>query len=292
MKNLILHSLLILGILSCEQGYQKSAVDLSPDNNRNIRNSTSNNKTFNQNIQNYLDNFVRSKNDGSADTLVDYKKLFETKNTSNTLELRENLYTQIAKAKYDIYTKNEKVSFLINTYNFLVIETIIENYIKNGQPITSINDIGPKDFWAFGNISYTVAGEKKTLDQIEKQTLKPLLTFPNGTLDARFHFVAICGAKGCPILMADAYNAKDLDFQLTNATMKGLELSRNLDTSSGGLKLTELFKWYAADFSNHSEDGIESTGNIRKFIQKYAPSANTTGTISYTQYDWALNILN
>ena len=214
-------------------------------------------------------------------------------NEKATLELRQNLYTQVAKSNYDRFTKNEKTAFLINTYNFLAIETVITNFKTETGELDSITKIGPFEFWAFGNIPYLVAGEQKSLDQIEKETLKPLLTFDNGNLDARFHFAVICAANGCPILIKEAYTPDNINSQLDKATVEGLKVLRNLDTSNGALKLTELFTWYVDDFENHAIGNTEaSSGDIRSFIKRYAPDTDVSGEISFTPYDWSLNILN
>lgn len=278
-----------------ESSYQNGGKDLSPKlDRRNVLAGTTNDNHFHENIQIYLNKYVVFKNQTkNQDTLVDYRKLFKEKDGASTLELRQNIYTQIAKSNYNEFSKNEKIAFLINSYNFFAIETVINNFNINGAELSSITHIGPFEFWAFGNLPYLIAGEQKTLDQIEKETLKPLLTFENGNLDARFHFAVICAAKGCPILIKNAYTGNDIDTQLDTATIEGLEVLRNLDTRNGEFKLTELFNWYQDDFNSHATNSTDApAGNIREFINRYAPNTNTEGAVSYTTYDWSLNILN
>jgi hypothetical protein len=293
MLGLLLSSM--FSLIACnENNYQNSKLNLSPKlDRRNVLAGTTNDNTFYENIQIFLNKYIVLKDAGiNQDTLVDYRKLFNEKDQKGTLELRQNLYTQIAKLDYKTFSKDEKTAFLINTYNFLAIETVIANFVTEGIELESITHIGPFEFWAFGNLPYLVAGEQKTLDQIEKETLKPLLTFENGNLDARFHFAVICAAKGCPILLKDAYTPENINDQLDTATIEGLKVLRNFDTTQGGLKLTELFSWYVDDFEKHAISNSEvASGDIREFLRRYVPLADLSGEVSFTTYDWNLNII-
>lgn len=297
---LVLTSLLIIG--SC-QDYQERAKNLGSDaptirtgaDAGDILDGTTNDNSLSENMQLFLDNFLIPLNDSTADTLVDYENIYKYRERADVVELRQNILTQIAKMNYDELTKNEKIAFLINSYNYLAIHTVISNYIlPNGSKIKSIIDIGGEgSFSAFSAITYNVTGKQMSLDDIEKGTLKPLLTHSTNPfkIDARFHFAVICAAKGCPILMQEAYTAENINSQLEQATLRGLELKRNLEITASTLEISSLFDWYSSDFENHAlsiEDTV--TGSNRNFIKIYQPEADLSLPIKFINYDWLLNI--
>ncbi len=251
-------------------------------------------KTFDENMQIFLDKYLVPLDNGTQDTLVDYIKIQEDNANDELKELKNNMTTQIAKADLDSMSRDEKVAFLINAYNYLAIQVVDNNFAKGG--LKSITDVGGEGtFSAFSSPQYAflVAGEMRTLDIIEKTNLKSLLTFSQSPLklDARFHFAVICAAKGCPILVTEAYTADRINEQLDAATVAGLELKRNLDTSGNGIALTQLFNWYGEDFNAHvTSADQEPAGSSKAFLEIFMPEADLSGSISFTEYIWALNI--
>jgi hypothetical protein len=256
-----------------------------------ILDEPTNNLGLTGNFQIFLDQFLVSKDNGTADTLFDYDKYRNERSYGKTLELRQNLYTVIAKTNLDKLNQNEKVAFLINTYNFFAIEMVSNNYFTpTGKRLESISNIaGVGSFKAFDLVDFNVAGKDMSLNDIEKKTLVPLVTFNNGGVDARIHFAVICAANGCPILMKTAYAANTVQAQLTEATVEGLKLKRNLDVEK--VKLTELFNWYQSDFANHSEIGNSKLSSHTQFIAKYTEGVDASifETFRAVAYDWTVN---
>lgn len=297
----LLH-LIFLGIffMGCDE-YQNDPVQLNFESTissgtraGDILEITTNENSFVENMQIFLDEYLISTDVETADTLIDYDSAFAKRNTPKALELRRNILTQISVTKLNELTRNDKIAFLINAYNFLAIQTVIENYITpDGSKLLSITDIGGESsFQAFSNIFYNVGGSQMSLDDIEKVTLKPLLTYSENPLkiDARFHFAVICAAKGCPILISEAYDGAKIDEQLTYATARGLELKRNLQALPNVTKLTSLFDWYKEDFINHVESSTEEVaGGEKAFIKRYLPEVELKGSLEYIDYDWSLN---
>lgn len=158
-------------------------------------------------------------------------------------------------------------SFWINAYNLSVIKGIIDNY-----PLKSPLD--KKGF--FDSRTYDLAGNKITLNDIENKKLRAKYN------DARFHFVLVCGAKGCPPLIAEAYMPATLDSQLQRQTKKALNDNAFIKVSDGKVAVSEIFKWYKEDFVNSGNE-IDYINNFRS--EKIPADAKLT----YYTYDWRLN---
>ncbi|MFC7358042.1 DUF547 domain-containing protein [Jejudonia soesokkakensis] len=158
-------------------------------------------------------------------------------------------------------------AFWINAYNLAVIKGIIDNY--------GINSPLDKNGF-FDTTTYSLGGTKITLNDIENKMLRAKFD------DARFHFVLVCGAKGCPPLIAEAYMPGTLDAQLQRQTKKALNDHSFIKVSDGKVAVSEIFKWYKEDFvKNGSEIDFINT------FRKDTISENTK--LTYYSYDWRLN---
>lgn len=164
----------------------------------------------------------------------------------------------------------EYQSFWINAYNLSVIQGIITNY-----PIASPLDA--KGF--FDTTTYALGGIKITLNDIENNKLRAVFDEP------RFHFVLVCGAKGCPPLIAEAYVPSTLESQLQRQTVLALNNPSFIKVTEEKIALSEIFKWYKEDFVKNNTNEIDFLNRFRK--QK-VPAASL---IEYYPYDWRLNAL-
>src|SRR5690606_33046254 len=90
-----------------------------------------------------------------------------------------------------------------------------------------------------------------TLDQIEKDILIGKFR------DPRIHFAINCAAISCPPLLNRAYRPEAIDRQLDERTRAFLQSPHNA-ISADALRLSEIFRWYSADF-----------GDLRSFLQSY-----------------------
>lgn len=192
--------------------------------------------------------------------LVDYAAL-----NSNDLQ---SLISQIKNADVGSSSSAEKQAFYINAYNLNVINQVVSLY-----PIKSVMDKGG----FFDKQKINVSGESITLNELEKEyLLKPYK-------DARFHFVLVCGALGCPPITNFAYTPENLEQQLEKQTRLALNDAAFIKTSGGNIELSEIFKWYANDFGG-------SKSAVRSFINKYRNDKISSSTkLSYYTYDWSLN---
>ncbi|MEZ4886378.1 MAG: DUF547 domain-containing protein [Chitinophagales bacterium] len=180
------------------------------------------------------------------------------------------LVEQIASADLNDVGSAEKQAFYINAYNILVIKSILENNI----PSSPLDVLG-----FFDAKKHKVAGQTMTLDELEKGRLFGLKK------DPRFHFVAVCGAKGCPQIEPFAYTPSKLNAQLNRQTQKALNDPNftRVNDAENKVELSEIFKWYGSDFTQDGKSVIE-------FINEYRNQAIPTDyAVDYYPYDWKVN---
>jgi len=175
---------------------------------------------------------------------------------------------QIANADIEGLTSLEKKAFLINAYNLLVIDQVLENY-----PLTSVLDVNS----FFDAKKVIVAGDKISLNTLEKEFLLKKYN------DPRLHFVLVCGALDCPPIIDKPYLPKNLDAQLNQQTRLAVNNADFLRTSASGVELSQIFNWYAADFGGNKKAVLEF---INKFKEVPVPA---TSKVGYYEYNWALN---
>lgn len=200
---------------------------------------------------------------------VNYRKLYDD-------ELEAELNNQIGRLNTfnpDVMkndSKETKLAFWINVYNFY---TIVE--IKNNFPLTSMKNLG----WKRPIVK--VNRKLLTLDQVEHEIIRPLG-------EPRIHFAINCASVSCPTLQKWIYEGDKLEAQLTLATQNALRSPLNLRIEGGffgGKKMTttKILSWFKEDFGN--------TDEVVSFIQKYSPE-NYREFDDYSTsifYDWDLN---
>ncbi len=161
-------------------------------------------------------------------------------------------------------------AFWINAYNLSVIKGIITNY-----PTKSPLD----DKGFFDKTNYKLAGKSITLNDIENKILRAEFK------DARFHFVLVCGAIGCPPLINEAYMPKILDAQLTKQTKLALngDYFIKVNDKKKTIEGSEILKWYKEDFTLNGTSEID-------FINQYRnEKVPTDYKLTYFTYNWNLN---
>jgi len=160
-------------------------------------------------------------------------------------------------------------AFWINAYNIAVINGIIKQFSVNS----------PKDIEGFFNIKTHSLGQKSvTLDDIEKKLL-----FGNYPDEARFHFVLVCAAKGCPPIIAEAYRPEKLEQQLQQQTVKAMNATEFVKVQKDKVLLSEIMKWYQQDFE------IEG-GSLLDFVNRYRKTPIPGNwKIDFYNYNWELN---
>ena len=192
---------------------------------------------------------------------VAYSKIHKNTDALNKLV---TLAETVSVSKNDAKTYQ---AFWINAYNISVIKGIIDNY-----PLKSPLD--KKGF--FDATKYKIAGESITLNSIENKKLRAQFG------DARFHFVLVCGAIGCPPLINKAYLPNTLEAQLQKQTEIALNNANFIKVKKNKVELSEIFKWYKEDFVKQGTE-IDYINTFR--TEKISPKSK----LSYYAYNWNLN---
>ncbi|MGB0882832.1 MAG: DUF547 domain-containing protein, partial [Vicingaceae bacterium] len=163
----------------------------------------------------------------------------------------------------------EKKAFYINAYNLLVINSIVKNYpVNSPMEVTGF----------FDGIKHQIAGEKRTLDEIENKILRPTYK------DPRFHFVLVCGAVGCPPIINEAYFPERLDEQMEQQAKASINSSFvNVDDVNKRVEASEIMSWYKEDFVSKTQTEID-------YLNKYRTTKIPADyKLTYSKYNWALN---
>jgi len=196
--------------------------------------------------------------------LVDYANLKGNSELSKLID-------DIATADLSNLDANTIQAFYINAYNLNVINEVVKNY-----PTKSVMD--KSGFFDSNKIA--VANNSLTLNQLEKGKLLSVYN------DARFHFVLVCGANGCPPITDFAYTPAKLEAQLEQQTKRALNDNSFIKVGSESVELSEIFKWYASDFGKNKTEVIS-------FINKYRSAPiSSNAKVKYYTYDWGLNDLS
>lgn len=195
--------------------------------------------------------------------MVDYESI--NKDLSELGELLE-IASGISVSESDA---NNYKAFWINAYNITVIKGIIDNY-PTKSPLDNAG--------FFDKTTYDIGGKEITLNDIEHKLLRAKFK------DARFHFVLVCGAAGCPPLISEAYMPKTLEAQLENQTIIALNGPfLKVNTKKKKVEASEIMKWYKEDFTM---DGITEIEFINKYRTEKIPS---NFKLTYFTYNWNLN---
>ena len=201
-----------------------------------------------------------------ADGQVKYKTL------QKDIPELNRLARQIAQYDLSKATTAAKKAFYINAYNLLVLKQVMDHY-----PVASVMDVPG----FFDKQKYKVAGESLTLNELENKKLRTPFK------DARIHFALVCAAKSCPPLLNRAYTPQQVEKQLESQTKLALQdpAFTKVLPQQKKVQVSELFKWYEADF-------LAEATSIKEYINKYrAKPVPAHYTVEFYTYNWALNEL-
>ena len=129
---------------------------------------------------------------------VDYQRL-----QKNPDELKDylKLTGSVPRSQYDMWTKPERMAFLLNVYNAATMKLVSDHY-----PVSSIKDIGGiRSVWDLKVVS--LFGQKITLSHLEHEMIRKEFQSPS------VHFALVCGSNGCPVLRKEPYTEKNLEEQ-------------------------------------------------------------------------------
>jgi Protein of unknown function, DUF547 len=181
-------------------------------------------------------------------------------------------------------TRDQRLAFWINAYNAVVADFVLARY-------PGLESVRKVDGF-FDRFTRPVAGEPRTLNQIEEEARK---------LDPRVHFAVVCASASCPDLRGEAYDAERIDRQLEEQTASFLanrDKGLRYDAAANTLWLSSIFKWYAGDFTGGSTvvAYFFGRGKVVDWVLPHLGDRALADTlrgadpsVSYLDYDWSLN---
>ena len=207
---------------------------------------------------------------------------------------------QLANAAPDKMSRDEQVAFWINSYNALVLRTVIDHYPLAGKaaayPQKSIRQIPG----AFERLPHRVGGRTMTLDQIEQTVL-------SGFGDPRVYFALGRGAEAGGRLRSEAYTGAKLSTQLGEAASECISRQGcvHVDREQNRVVVSPIFSWREKDFAAAYADKAPAAFSNRTPIERAVlafvePKLLTTERefleknefkVEFAQFDWRLNDL-
>ncbi|MGJ8651965.1 MAG: DUF547 domain-containing protein [Opitutaceae bacterium] len=176
-----------------------------------------------------------------------------------------------SKVAVDELSEADQKAFYINLYNAGMLQAVFENY-----PLKSVKNIGLIPFSIFNKNFIYQAGQKLSLDDIEKRILL------KDYFDPRIHFAVNCASESCPPLRAEPYCGAKLEAQLDEQTRLFAESVRAVRKNTKGRNAySELFNWYDGDFPGE---------HPAQYLNQYrSTSLPVDEQFDWIPYDWSLN---
>jgi Protein of unknown function, DUF547 len=192
----------------------------------------------------------------------------------------------VSMVQFNAFSRDQQQAFLINAYNAFTVEVILTKY----PDLKSIKELGSFNRGPWKNEFFTLLGEKRHLDWIEHEQLRPKYAEP------RVHAAVNCASIGCPALFPEAFTAPKLDAMLEDGMRRFLGDRTRNKYEGGKLQVSNIFKWFKEDF----EKGHKGFAKLEDVFAKYADLLTTdetarnqikakTVSISHLDYDWSLN---
>jgi hypothetical protein len=177
-----------------------------------------------------------------------------------------------------------KLSFYINTYNYLLIRIINKNYIKNGKKINSLVQLSSiKDSLnIFDQKVFPLEGELISLNILLHEKILKLTR----NADARVLFALNNTTKSSPFIFNKSIKPESLEYDLEILSRANVLLPRIFEQEKAikKLKISQLFNWSAKIFER------DQNGGILGFLRKHLPYGRIfTREYIYKPYDWTLN---
>ncbi len=272
--------LLLLPAIAAVNYFASATPAQNYPNHRNLATMTKSSQPFNYDrYGTVLQTYVNSQG------LVNYQQLQANR---QSLDAFNTAIGAVTPQTYSSWSEKEKIAFLINAYNSFTLQSIIDqNPIK--KSIRDISGVWKRRKWL-------IAGEMKTLDDIEHRTLRRDFNEP------RLHVALVCAAMSCPPLRNEPYTAAKLDSQLDDQVKRFIDspYGFRIERSEGKVYLSAIFKWYGKDWQQSYAVEDKFTGNkseraVLHFLSKYLSSVDRQYLeqgrykISYLNYDWSLN---
>jgi hypothetical protein len=200
---------------------------------------------------------------------VDYDAIAKTGKINAIIEAIANTDTETLTSTAD------RLAFYVNSYNVLVIKTILDG--KSPSNVFSRLSF-------FKGPEYNVAGTDLNLSDLEHKIIRPLN-------EPRIHFALVCAALSCPKLLNTIYTAPKLDKQFDTAASQFINnVDRNhFEPDKQIAHLSKIFDWFSEDFELNGS-------SVSTFIASYINDETLAEEllqggykIKYNNYYWSLN---
>lgn len=190
-------------------------------------------------------------------------------------------------AELSKWDRPKQISFWINAYNALVLQTAVDHYPGSIRQVPG----------AFDERKHNVAGRGVTLDQIENTILA-------GFGDPRIYLALGRGAIDSGRLRSEAFSGPRLESQLAQSASQFATTPKyvRIDRLAGTLSVSPILSWrgkaFVDAFSGKSMDLPGRTPLERAiigFIEPYLLPAErdflkeNTFKLAYLDFDWKLN---
>lgn len=172
------------------------------------------------------------------------------------------------------WSTDAQIAYWINVYNAYTVKLIVDHY-----PVESIKDIGGSIYkvntaWDIKLIE--LGGETYDLNNIEHSILRKQFDEP------RMHFAINCASISCPKLHNKAFEAGNLDQQLTDAAQLFINDNSRNEITPDAAQLSKIFSWFKGDFTKEK--------SLVEFINMYSETPlNEDARIGHLDYNWSLN---
>ncbi|MDF3128116.1 DUF547 domain-containing protein [Kiritimatiellaeota bacterium B1221] len=201
--------------------------------------------------------------------LVDYKKWKASPSDLQSLDRYLNRFAQTGEYAKD----DERIAGLLNAYNAFTLRTVLENY-----PTESIRLLDNP----FTTKTHPIGGKKVSLDEIEHDTLRPLIGW-------KVHALVVCAARSCPPLPRNAFFPDTWENQISARYTLWLnrEDLNSFDPKGKTAELSKIFDWYKEDFKGDGDLSILLKRFVPEKIEPYLQNSKTK--TRYKPYHWGLN---
>lgn len=224
--------------------------------------------------------------------LVDYQVLMEHR---NLLERYVEALGRTDPARLQAAPRDDQLAFWLNAYNACMLYLVADHYpierggVGLGQRMRNMAARRPDNsvWWirdVFDGRFCLVAGEDRSLDEIEHEIIRP------GFQEPRIHFAVNCAAWDCPELREEAYVGDRLGEQLDDQVHRFMARDRHFLIEEGDppvLRVNRVLDWFSEDFGG--EDGIPD------FFAPYLSGEERSTVlrddlrVEFFHYDWTLN---
>jgi hypothetical protein len=207
-------------------------------------------------------------------------------NFAHTLQQVLAQWSAVTPAQFQALPKAEQMAFLINAYNGFTVELILTRYPN----LKSIKELGLFNRGPWKNEFFTLLGNKRHLDWIEHEQLRPRYAEP------RIHAAVNCASIGCPALRDEAFTAPKLEAQLEDGMRRFMGDRTRNRVKGDRVEVSSIFKWFREDF----EKGHGGLRQVEDVFAKYAELLSDAPAeqaalkakslrVSHLDYDWSLN---